>query len=348
MGVRVPMSQPCIDVIIPAYNSMPWIKATIKSVLEQTHANIKVYVVDDGSKDDTGSFVKSVKDKRLHYIKKGNGGVSSARNVGIKHADSDFIAFVDADDIWYPEKLEKQLKLLQEDPEVGLVYGHHYIIDEEDVVQRNLRIWKRGYIADELSGGNLIAGSASMVLIRRSILDRVGPFREDIINGEDWELWLRIALVSKIDFVPEILAAIRQHSNSAQYHTGNTKRMADSLIYAYGVMKQELELTPLQRKRVASYCLYNAADLYLRMGDRWQAKKILAYLFRENTLAFFQLENWKVHVTYGLFARVLFGNPVFDFLWRAVRKALRILAKLLRFCLRAVRFLLRRVKRLFT
>jgi glycosyltransferase involved in cell wall biosynthesis len=342
------MSQPFIDVVIPTYNSMPWIKATVKSVLEQTHANINVYIIDDGSKDDTESFVKSLKDKRIHYVKKENGGVSSARNVGIKHAKSEFIAFVDADDIWYPEKLEKQLKLLQKDSEVGLVYGHHYIIDEEDVVQRNLRIWKRGHVADELSGGNLIAGSASMVLIRRSILNQVGPFREDIINGEDWELWLRIALVSKVDFVPEILAAIRQHPSSAQYHTGNTKRMADSLIYAYGVMKQELGLTPLQRKRVASYCLYNAADLYLRMGERWQAKKILFYLFKENTLAFFQLENWKVHVSYGLFARVIFGNPVFDFVWRVVRKIFRLLGGLIWFCLRAVRFALRRIKHLVT
>ncbi len=338
---------PTIDVIIPTFNSMPWIKNTIKSVLEQTHKDLNVYVIDDGSTDNTETFIKSLKDKRITYIKKENAGVSSARNVGIQHAKSDYIAFVDADDIWYPEKLEKQLKLLLEDPGVGLVYGHHYVIDEDDVVQRNLRIWKRGHIADELSGGNLIAGSASMVLIRRSVLDQVGLFREDLINGEDWELWLRIALISKIDFVPEILAAIRQHSNSAQYHSGNTKRMADNLIYAYGVMKQGLELTPLQRKRVASYCLYNAADLYLRMGDRWQAKKILLYLFRENTLAFFQMENWKVHITFGLFARVIFGNPVFDFTKRVVRKLFRIVKKCINFSFRVIRYLLRRIKRLF-
>ncbi len=339
------MKKPTIDVIIPTYNGLPWLQAAIESVLMQTHEQLKLYVIDDGSTDETKKYVKSIKDDRVVYIHKPNGGQSSARNLGIRSSHSPFVAFLDSDDLWTADKLEKQLAVMNSDSEVGLVYGHHYTIDEDDIVLRNLRIWKRGYIADDLSGGNLIAGSASMVLIRRTILTRAGFFHEDFVNGEDWELWLRIALISKIDFVPEILASIRQHPNS---HQVNTKKMADGLIYAYGVMKQELDLSDMQRKRVASYCLFNAADMYLRLGNRWEAKRVLLYLFRENTRAFFQAENWKIHIAHGLFSRVIFGNPVFDFFMRCLRKAIKVYKKAFRFSMRVLRYLGRRVRRIVT
>lgn len=314
------MKEPIIDVVIPVFNGMPWLEPCLNSVLTQTHKNIRVYVIDDGSTDGTEKFMRTIKDKRVKYIKRKNGGVSSARNAGIKEARSEYISFVDADDLWYPQKLEKQLKLLNKDVEVGLVYGHHYIIDEEDIIQRNLRIWKRGYIADELAGGNLIAGSASMVLLRRSVLDKAGYFHEDFVNGEDWELWLRISLISRVDFVPEILAAIRQHEKSAQF---NAKKMAAGLLSLYEVMDKELPLSPLQRKKVAAYCLYHAADLSLRAGQRWEAKKILFYFLTQNPRSFFQRENWEIHLNSALFPRVFLGNPLFDFIKRVFRKLSR-------------------------
>lgn len=340
------MNKKSVDVIIPTYNGLPWLQEAVESVLNQTHKNLTLYIMDDGSKDSgaTGKYIKSLKDKRIVYTYQKNTGQATARNNGIKMSSSEFVAFLDADDFWTHDKLEKQLALM-DDEEVGLVYGHHYTCDEDGVILRNLRIWKRGYIADDLAGGNLIAGSASMALVRRSVLERAGLFHEDFVNGEDWDLWLRIALISKVDFVPEILATIRLHSNSTQV---NTKRMADGLLHAYEVMIKEIDLTPLQQKRVASYCLFHAADMYLALGNRWKAKKTLFHLFHENTRAFFQAENWKVHISFGLFARVLIGNPVFDFIRRVFRKLYRILKQALRFVWRVIRFVLRRIKRLFT
>ena len=333
---------PTIDVVIPTYNSMPWLPLAVESVLKQTYKNIKVYVVDDGSTDGTAKYIKTIKDKRLHYIKKANGGVSSARNAGIAEASSDFIAFLDADDVWYPEKLQKQFELIKKDNGVGLVYGHHYIIDEEGVILRNHRTWKRGYIADDLAGGNLIAGSASMVLLRRSVLDQVGLFHEELVNGEDWELWLRIALVSKVDFVPEILMAVRQHDKNAQF---NAKKMADGLLSTYKQIKKTVPLSPLQRRRVAAYCLYHAADLNLRAGERWQAKKMLLYFFTQNPRDFFQTENWEIHVNSALFPRVIFGNPLFDFLKRVVRKLVKLFLRFIKLCLKPFKFVISKLYR---
>ena len=334
------MSKHTVDVIMPTYNGARWISQAVQSVLGQTHKELKLYIVDDGSTDDTAKYAKGLSDERVTYIYQDNAGAAYARNTGIKASNSEFVAFLDADDFWTPDKLEKQLAVMDKDPEVGLVYGHHYIEDEDGIIQRNLRIYKRGYIADELAGGNFIAGSASMALVRRSVLDKIGLFREDFVNGEDWEMWLRIAMQSKVDFVPEILATIRQHPENSQ---NNLQKMADGLVYAYSVMKRELPLTPLQRKRVASYCLYHAADMEMAMGKRWKAKKILAYLFTQNTRAFFEMENWKVNISYGLFPRVLIGNPVFDLLWRVVRKSLKILRAAVRFCFRAACYVIRSV-----
>ncbi len=334
---------PTIDVIMPTYNSLPWLKSAIDSVLSQTYKNLKLYVVDDGSTDDTPQYINSLPDKRVIYIRKDNGGVSSARNLGIKHSGSPFTAFIDADDVWYPTKLEKQMALLQKYPKVGMVYGHLYVIDDEDVIQFNLRIWKRGHLFNDLCAGNVIAGSASMVLVRRDILDRAGLFHEDFINGEDWELWMRISKLCEIDFVPEILAAIRQHPSSAQI---NKKKMADALVHAFEVMVNEHPFNKDQRTLVASYCLFNAATTYYAIGERRLARKTLLALFRENHQALYDLENWKWRFAAGINTKIMFGNIVFDFIGKIFRRLKRLVGKSLRFPLRVIRYGRRKLKQL--
>lgn len=293
-----------VDVIIPTYNGMPWLKQTIQSIQAQTHKNLFLYVIDDGSTDDTGSYVKNIKDKRIKYLKKPNGGQATARNYGIKHSSSPYIAFIDSDDVWYPEKLSKQLKLMVVKPQVGMVYGHHYVIDEEGIVVRNLQLWKRGKLFNELLGGNYIAGSASMVLIRRSVFEELGLFHEDFLIGEDWEMWLRISQKYEIDFVPEILAALRALGDGMQT---NHKKMSKGLVHMYKVMKIEFALSKKQRRRLANACLLPAADGFLAAGARGDARRTILLLFRENYWSIFNLDNWP-KFRLGLYLRVLFGN----------------------------------------
>ncbi len=331
--------QPAVDVIIPTYNGMPWLRATIDSVLSQTHRNLKLYVVDDGSKDDTAKYVKSLKDKRVTYIKKANGGQSTARNLGIKKSDSPFIALLDSDDIWYPEKLEKQMAIMAKKPDVGMVYGHHYLIDENDIIQGNLRHSFRGNIFDKLCTGNYIAGSASMVLIRRDVINDVGLFRENFLIGEDWEMWLRIAEKYEIDFVPEIIAALRQRSDGMQT---NHKKMADGLMSNYEFMKKELNLTIAQKHALASYSLFHAATAYRAVGMRKEARRAFLKLFREYPRAAFNWQDWKPHFGIGIFSRVIFGNPVFDVIGRVIGRIIRIFKNIIRLPLRALLYIYRK------
>ena len=297
-----------VDVIMPTYNGLPWLKESVESVLSQTHSKLELYVIDDGSTDKTESYIKSLKDSRVHYHKKKNGGQAQARNFGIRVSSSPFIAFLDSDDIWYPEKLEKQLAVMQAKAKVGMVYGHHYLIDEENVIQGNLRHWYRGNIFDDLCGGNFISGSASMVLVRRDVLYRAGFFREDLVNGEDWELLLRIARICEVDFVPEIIAAIRQRIQSTQT---NSRKMADGLVYAFEEMQKNLDLTKVQTRKLARACLYPAGSQYIRMGDRKAARKAFIKLFRNDMHSFFSLSDWGFVVRPSFFMVMLGNNSLF-------------------------------------
>jgi glycosyltransferase involved in cell wall biosynthesis len=318
--------EPKVDVIIPTYNGLPYLKQTVESILAQTYKNFELYIIDDGSTDKTDVYVKNLKDKRIHYEKKKNGGQSTARNLGIKISSSPYISFIDSDDIWYPEKLEKQMQIMQRNSSVGLVYGHHYLIDEDNIIQGNLRIWKRGKIFDDLCSGNFIAGSASMVLIRRSVFDNIGVFKEDFLIGEDWEMWLRIAQKYEIDFVPEIIAALRQRSDGMQQ---NHKKMSDGLVYMLDAMTDDFKLTYNQKKNMTIYCLLNAAIGYYASGLRGMARRTLLRLFSSYPREIIRRVHWRIYISFGIYAKAIFGNPIFDLIGKLLSKTYSILINML-------------------
>lgn len=320
-------SQPAVDIIIPTYNGLPWLEKTVQSVLQQTYKNFILYIVDDGSTDKTKQYVKALKDKRVRYLHKANGGQSTARNVGIKASTSPFLAFLDSDDIWYPTKLEKQVAIMQQKPKVGMVYGHYYLIDEADEVMTYLQVWKRGLIFDDLLGGNVIAGSASMVLIRREVFEHLGVFKEDFLIGEDWEMWLRIANMYEIDYVPEIIAGLRHRHDGMQK---NYKKMADGLVYAYGYIVNEFRLKGWRKRRFANATLYTAAELYMRAGLRTKAKVTLLKLFVQSPSAFFGNGGWRIHYNTSFFVKAVFSTKLVRYVSWQTRRILRYINRALR------------------
>ncbi len=315
-------SNPVVDIIIPTYNGLPWLEKTVESVLSQTYKNFILYIVDDGSTDKTAAYVKALKDKRVRYMHKANGGQSTARNVGIKSSNSPLLAFLDSDDIWYPTKLEKQVAIMQEKPAVGMVYGHYYLIDEADEIITYLQIWKRGRIFDDLLQGNIIAGSASMVLIRRGVFDSLGLFKEDFLIGEDWEMWLRIAHSYDIDFVPEIIAGLRHRHDGMQK---NYKKMADGLVYAYDYIVHEFALKGWRKRRFANATLYTATELYMRASMRLRAKKTLLRLFKESPSMFFGNAGWKLHISNSFFLKAIFSTKPVRYGTYQLRRGKRLL-----------------------
>ena len=203
-----------ISTIIPTYNNASFLKEAIDSVLAQTHPAHEIIVVDDGSTDDTGAVVQAY--PQVKYIKKENGGPNSARNAGLAQATGELVAFLDADDRWEPVKLEKQIQLFEQNPALGLVYANYKNIgtdgmDRPDIPTVPIDPQMRGNVFARLLERNMILGSSSNVLIKKSVFDAVGVFDETLRVGEDWDMWLRIAEQFPIDYINEVLVAIRRH-----------------------------------------------------------------------------------------------------------------------------------------
>jgi glycosyltransferase involved in cell wall biosynthesis len=214
-----------IDVIIPVYNGSKFIIEALNSVINQTIRPNCIIVVDDGSSDNTENLILNYKKTskiNIEYIKKDNGGPNSARNLGLKNSDSEFVAFLDYDDTWVKDKLEKQLDKFNNSEfnnNLGLVYCDYFPINSKghlDNEAHKVSIDKniRGDCFNNLLNGNKIIGSASSVLIKRDVFNYVGLFDENLRFGEDWDMWLRISEKYAIDFVSNILVYIRRHEKN--------------------------------------------------------------------------------------------------------------------------------------
>jgi glycosyltransferase involved in cell wall biosynthesis len=210
-----------IDVIIPVYNCEKYISRAITSVISQTYLPNKVIIVDDGSTDGTADLVKSLKSQiEVKYVRKNNGGPNSARNVGISHCTSEYIAFLDSDDEWHDNKLAEQVKTLRNTAfdNLGVVYCKSVIIDEdgETLLSLPLDYTLRGRIYDRLFDVNRIVSSASGVLVKRECFSKTGLFDESLRAGEDWDMWLRLAKHYEFDYVGKEVVKIRRHKNNTQ------------------------------------------------------------------------------------------------------------------------------------
>mgnify|MGYP002641625707 CR=1 FL=1 len=207
------MTAPLISVIIPTYNSAPYLSEALDSVLAQTHTCIEVLVIDDGSTDNTAAVMADYTDRTV-YIRQVRAGPSRARNRGIAEAKGAYTAFLDADDTWLPSKLEKQLSILQREPEVGLIYSRS--VDFRDQTGEELRVYPKemhsGMLFDLLLEAPLFG--LPSVVVRTRVLKELGGFDEGLRTAEDTHLYLRIARNHKIIGVPDILVRRRIHDRN--------------------------------------------------------------------------------------------------------------------------------------
>src|ERR671932_1471107 len=184
---------PLISVIIPVYNGEKTIKNTIDSVLNQSFTDFEVIVVNDGSQDLTLAVINEIKDARIRVFSFPNSGVSASRNRGLAEAKGEFISFLDADDLWTPDKLEAQLKALQENPEAAVAYSWTDYIDESgnSFPQSNHGNFS-GHVFVKLLLADFV-GNGSNPLIQKQALVEVGGFDESLVAGQDWDMWVRLA-----------------------------------------------------------------------------------------------------------------------------------------------------------
>jgi glycosyltransferase involved in cell wall biosynthesis len=234
-----------VSVIIPTYNAEKFIAQTIQSVLEQTYQDFEILVIDDGSPDRSVEVCQQFQDDRLRIIRQPNRGVPGARNTGIRAAKGEFIALLDADDIWLPEKLATHVQHLDQRPEVGISFSYSALIDDNGALTGLYQKPKRmdNITPDYVLCRNPI-GNGSAAVLRRQVFDDIafeddkyGPietcyFDERIRHSvaEDVECWLRIVLTTDWQMVgiPQSLTLYRIHENGL---SANTMRQLEALEF---------------------------------------------------------------------------------------------------------------------
>ncbi len=205
---------PLVSVVVPAYNVSKTIRDTIDSILKQTFSDFELIIINDGSTDNTLQVIEGVRDPRVQVYSYENGGLPEARNRGIKRATGEFITFMDADDLWTPDKLESQVAALQKNPAAGLAYSWTCFMDSEGKsFSQDLPSYLEGNVYPQLLIGNFIT-SGSNVMLRASTVKSVGGFDPSLKSIEDWDYWLRVAAKWAFVVVPHYQILYRQSATS--------------------------------------------------------------------------------------------------------------------------------------
>lgn len=211
---------PIISVIIAAYNAAQYLTEAIQSVLDQTYQDFEVIVVDDGSIDNTREIVHQFNDSRLKYIYQENKGMANARNNGIKVSRGEYITFLDADDIFLPDKFSSQVMFLKQHPNIGLVVGGWIYIDKNGQHLGKYEPWNN---FPQLNTSTLLYSCPlipAAVLIASEWLKRIGLFDENLKGVADWDLWLRLVVAGcRIEWNNQLVCMYRLHE-------GNTSSQA--------------------------------------------------------------------------------------------------------------------------
>lgn len=201
-----------VSVVMPTYNRGNLLLHAVSSVLCQTYTDFELIIVDDGSTDGTQQLLGQLTDSRIKYIYQSNAGISSAMNTGLRAASGTYVARLDSDDEWLPRMLEEAVRVLDEQPSVGLVYAKAQAFD----LQGNIRpqvIGAPPKFPDDILKSILCGDFVCTItaVIRKELLDQVGPFEETLKGNEDWDMWIRLANVCKFAFIDTVLAHFRTH-----------------------------------------------------------------------------------------------------------------------------------------
>jgi glycosyltransferase involved in cell wall biosynthesis len=223
--------KPLVSAIIPNYNYARFVGEAVESALGQTYPNIEVIVVDDGSTDNSLEVLEQYRD-RIKIVEQENSGVCVARNRGVAESKGEYIAFLDADDVWLPEKIEKQVKKFESEIDMGLVHVGVIDINASGEKLATHLNGMEGDVAGELIMFEraVILGGGSGVMIPRRVFDDVGGFDESLSTSADWDLYFRIGFAFSVGFIRQPLLKYRLHSSNMH---SNIPRMESEMLSAY-------------------------------------------------------------------------------------------------------------------
>lgn len=270
---------PTVDVIVPAYNAAKYLLKAIESVIAQTFVDWRIILVDDGSTDETPEIVRPFIEQlgpKLKYVTQNNKGMSAARNTAIRNSSAEFLALLDADDVWLPCRLSESLRAFECRPEVGLAYGLVSRIDPNGTIIDTP-------LTDQKHSDRRIVSHIYMrrvhlpcptITFRRACIDEVGFFDETMRATEDRDLWLRIALHYAIRFVPKVLAYYRVSPNSLS--TDPDRMLQGQLRFiekhygqpGCGLLAKQIALSTLYKDRAEAFSRRGNAGLALSNAIR--------------------------------------------------------------------------------
>ena len=265
-------SKPCVSVILPIYNNAALVPEALESALNQTFQDFEIIAVDDGSTDNSAQVLRSY-EPRIRVFQQANGGASSARNLAIREAQGEFIAFLDADDIWELNKLELQVAAFRADEKVGVCYSECVLFDTQKTWDANFgsNPHTSGMIFDAILAKHFI--SMSSVMIKRSCLDDVGLFDESLIGSEDYNLFLRLAKKYPYKFLETSLVRLRCHDGNL---SGNLPQMCRDEIANLDKIAAMFPDVTIPKRRLSGEILYRFGQYHFDAHDFKLARECFA------------------------------------------------------------------------
>jgi len=251
---------PTVSVIIPAYNAEKTILETIESLQKQTFTDFEIIVINDGSTDSTVELLSKISDLRLKVYTFPNGGLPVARNRGIEKATGEFITFIDADDLWTPDKLESQVTALQQNPEAGVAYSWTAFINEHSEYMYAWEpLYHQGNVYPQLLIRNFIS-SGSNLMVRREFIEAAGKFDATLKSVEDWDYYLRLAALCPFVLVPKYQILYRRSSQSM------TSKVDVMEKYILIVTERAFQLAPEELKFLKNRSLANSYRFLVQLS----------------------------------------------------------------------------------
>ena len=277
-----------VSIVIPVYNAERYIRLTIESALAQTYQNIEILIIDDGSSDRSVEIAQQFSNSGIKIIQQSNRGLSGARNTGIRHAEGSYIAFLDADDLWMPDKIEKHVRHLEQSPEVGASFSYSRFIDEQGNPLGLLQFSKTQDITplDILCRSPI--GNGSAAVFRKEMFEAIAfpvnrdgqvvydYFDEAFRESQDVECWMRVAVQTdwKIEGIPELLTLYRVNSQGISANIEKKLNAWDRLIeriYSYAPAKMAQWEGPAR-----AYHFRHLARRAITLRDREQSVSLLS------------------------------------------------------------------------
>ena len=279
-----------VAIVVPAYNAERYLRQTLQSVLDSDFTDFELIVIDDGSRDNTAAVAESLGDPRIRVIRQANAGMSASRNRGITDSESEFVALLDADDVWHPAKLRLQVELLRAQPQFDLAFTEFEFWhgeDRTDLLDRPadeaLEARLTGWLYPKMMMTNFILPSSA--LFRRSLWNHLGPFLCDDHQTDDWEYFVRASREAQFAKLAAALVLYRQHQASLSKklpRENKTELMRDTLLGRYGMSCPHagpIDRTELRRRRYLGWRHF--ADGHVAGGELGLGLKAFTRLLTE-------------------------------------------------------------------